>query len=132
MKTNKTFLIFFTFLFNFSLFGGPGIWKSLVVPGWGEKHLDYEKRGNILLFAEFALSTDEFEIYRHLYNKLAPKIVSPSLVIFLQASLLGLISRYALITFFVKMIFLKIFRSTFCYYTSNRPSIKQYAYNNSA
>ena len=46
-----------------------------------------------LLFAEFALSTDEFEIYRHLYNKLAPKIVSPSLVIFLQAPVSLLRSR---------------------------------------
>ena len=73
MKTNKTFLIFFTFLFNFSLFGGPGIWKSLVVPGWGEKHLDYEKRGNILLFAEFALWTglsytnDQYSTYKKSY-----------------------------------------------------------------
>ena len=46
-----------------------------------------------LLFAEFALTADEFEIYSHLYNKLAPKISSPSLVIFLQAPVALLQSR---------------------------------------
>jgi deoxyadenosine/deoxycytidine kinase len=39
-----------------------------------------------LLFAELTLDTDEFELYRHVYEQLAPKIPPPGLVIFLQAS----------------------------------------------
>ena len=46
-----------------------------------------------LLFAEFTLGSDEFEIYRHLYDKLRPKIPPPGLVIFLQAPVSLLQSR---------------------------------------
>jgi deoxyadenosine/deoxycytidine kinase len=39
-----------------------------------------------LLFAQLTLDTDEFELYRHVYEQLAPKVSPPGLVIFLQAS----------------------------------------------
>jgi deoxyadenosine/deoxycytidine kinase len=38
-----------------------------------------------LLFAELTLSSDEFELYRHVYEQLAPKVPLPGLIIFLQA-----------------------------------------------
>ena len=38
-----------------------------------------------LLFAQLTLDTDEFELYRHVYEQLAPKVSPPGLVIFLQA-----------------------------------------------
>jgi len=49
--------------------------------------------GRDLLFAEFTLNFDEFELYRQVYEKLAPKVPSPDLVIFLQASVPVLESR---------------------------------------
>jgi len=39
-----------------------------------------------LLFAQLTLDSDEFELYRHVYEQLAPKVSPPGLVIFLQAS----------------------------------------------
>jgi len=38
-----------------------------------------------LLFAQLTLDTNEFELYRHAYEQLAPKVSPPGLVIFLQA-----------------------------------------------
>ena len=38
-----------------------------------------------LLFAQLTLDLDEFELYRHVYEQLAPKVSPPGLVIFLQA-----------------------------------------------
>ena len=38
-----------------------------------------------LLFAQLTLDADEFELYRHVYEQLAPKVSPPGLVIFLQA-----------------------------------------------
>lgn len=38
-----------------------------------------------LLFAQLTLNADEFELYRHVYEQLAPKVSPPGLVIFLQA-----------------------------------------------
>lgn len=46
-----------------------------------------------LLFAQLTLDRDEFELYRHVYEKLAPKIPPPGLVIFLQSSVAGLQKR---------------------------------------
>ena len=38
-----------------------------------------------LLLAQLTLDSDEFELYRHVYEQLAPKVSPPGLVIFLQA-----------------------------------------------
>jgi deoxyadenosine/deoxycytidine kinase len=46
-----------------------------------------------LLFAQLTLDTDEFELYRYVYDQLAPKVSSPGLVIFLQAPVLVLQKR---------------------------------------
>ncbi len=74
MKINRIILIIaIIFSLQSSLFAGSGIWKSLIVPGWGEKQLDYDKRGNLLLFAEFALwagltySNDQYSSYKNSY-----------------------------------------------------------------
>ena len=37
------------------------------------------------LLAQLTLDSDEFELYRHVYEQLAPKVSPPGLVIFLQA-----------------------------------------------
>ena len=42
--------------------------------------------GRDLLFAELTLDHDEFEIYYDVYERLAPNVPSPGLVIFLQSS----------------------------------------------
>lgn len=46
-----------------------------------------------LLFAQLTLDRDEFELYRHVYEQLAPKVSPPGLVIFLQASVPALQRR---------------------------------------
>ena len=46
-----------------------------------------------LLFAELTLETDEFDLYRHIYERLAANVMPPGLVIFLQASVGTLQSR---------------------------------------
>lgn len=46
-----------------------------------------------LLFAELTLAKDEFELYRHVYERLAPNVPPPGLVIFLQASITTLQDR---------------------------------------
>jgi deoxyadenosine/deoxycytidine kinase len=38
-----------------------------------------------LLFAKLTLDSDEFELYRHVFDQLAPKVSPPGLIIFLQA-----------------------------------------------
>ena len=40
-----------------------------------------------LLFAEFSLDRDEYELYRYIYERLTPNVPPPGLVIFLQASI---------------------------------------------
>ncbi|MBO69069.1 MAG: deoxynucleoside kinase [Acidiferrobacteraceae bacterium] len=46
-----------------------------------------------LLFAELVLDFDEFQLYRHVYDKLAPKITPPGLIVFLQAEVSTLEGR---------------------------------------
>jgi len=46
-----------------------------------------------LLFAELALDLDEFQLYRHVYDQLAPKITPPGLIVFLQAEVSTLEER---------------------------------------
>ena len=73
MKTNKIILIISTFLLLISSLFGSEIWKSFIVPGWGEKQLNHDKRGNLLLFTEFALwtaltySNDQYSGYKSNY-----------------------------------------------------------------
>ena len=52
----KTIYIIFTllYLFNSQLVFGSS-WKSLIIPGWGEKSKGYDKRGNIFLISELIL-----------------------------------------------------------------------------
>ena len=55
MKKNKLHIIFILiFLFNSFSFGSQ-LWKSLILPGWGEKQINYNKRGNALMFTEYGL-----------------------------------------------------------------------------
>ena len=72
MKKHKLILfISITIIFHSSLFGS--VWKSFIVPGWGEKSLNHDKRGNILLFTEFALwaafayTDDQYSSYKNNY-----------------------------------------------------------------
>ena len=72
MKKYKIILfISITIIFQSSLFGS--VWKSFIVPGWGEKSLNHDKRGNILLFTEFALwaaftyTDDQYSSYKNNY-----------------------------------------------------------------
>jgi len=73
MKTNKIILIISFFLLSTSSLLGTQMWKSLIVPGWGEKQLKHDKRGNLLLFTEFALwtalsySNDQYSGYKSSY-----------------------------------------------------------------
>tara|TARA_B110000116_G_C16628390_1_gene487119 strand:+ start:182 stop:805 length:624 start_codon:yes stop_codon:yes gene_type:complete len=73
MKKNKFILILSLFLlFNSSLFGTE-IWRSFIIPGWGEKQLNHDKRGNMLLFTELALwtaftySNNQYSSYKNSY-----------------------------------------------------------------
>ena len=73
MKKNKFILIFSLFLlFNSSLFGTE-IWRSFIIPGWGEKQLNHNRRSNFLLVTEFALwtaftySNDQYSSYKNNY-----------------------------------------------------------------
>lgn len=45
------------------------------------------------IFARLTLAEDEYKLYRHIYDTLAPQVVSPDLVIYLQASPENLIAR---------------------------------------
>jgi len=55
MKKNKLHIILIlVFLFNSFAFGSQ-VWKSMILPGWGEKKINYHKRGNALMFTEYGL-----------------------------------------------------------------------------
>tara|TARA_B100000029_G_scaffold478601_1_gene524856 strand:- start:95 stop:691 length:597 start_codon:yes stop_codon:yes gene_type:complete len=55
MKKNKLYLIL-TLIFSLNSFSfGSQVWKSMVLPGWGEKKINYHKRGNALMFTEYGL-----------------------------------------------------------------------------
>ncbi|HET7776723.1 MAG TPA: deoxynucleoside kinase [Azospira sp.] len=45
------------------------------------------------IFARLTLAEDEYKLYHQIYNTLAPQVVSPDLVIYLQASPENLIAR---------------------------------------
>ena len=60
MKKNKLYIIVsLVFLLNMEMYGSQ-IWRSMILPGWGEKKHNQNKIGNILLFTEYALWTAYF------------------------------------------------------------------------
>ena len=74
MKKNKLYIIIaFIFLFNIQAYGSQ-VWKSMIMPGWGEKGLNENKRANALLFSEYAMwalfifSNDQSSSYRNDYR----------------------------------------------------------------
>ena len=74
MKKNKLYIIItFIFLFNIQAYGSQ-VWKSMIMPGWGEKGLNENKRANALLFSEYAMwalfifSNDQYSSYRNDYR----------------------------------------------------------------
>ena len=55
MKKNNIYIILgLIFLFNSFSYGSQA-WKSMILPGWGEKTINYNKRGNALMFTEYGL-----------------------------------------------------------------------------
>ena len=53
-KSNIYIIVCLIFVFNVQIYGSQ-VWRSLIIPGWGEKKLNHNKVGNALLFTEYGL-----------------------------------------------------------------------------
>ena len=55
MKKNKLILILsFVLLFSGQVYGSQ-IWKSMILPGWGENSLGYKDKGRLFLLSEYVM-----------------------------------------------------------------------------
>ena len=55
MKKNKFYIIFTTILILTAQVYPSQFWKSLIMPGWGEKSLNNNDKGDAHLLSEFVL-----------------------------------------------------------------------------
>ena len=60
MKKNKFYIIFTTILILTAQVYPSQFWKSLIMPGWGEKSLNNNDKGDAHLLSEFVLMTCTF------------------------------------------------------------------------
>ena len=74
MKKNKLYVILVAILICTSQIYPSEFWKSLIMPGWGEKSLNNNHKGNIHLLSEFTLivgvffSDKQYSTYRNDYR----------------------------------------------------------------
>ena len=73
MKKNKLFLIIFALLLSSEIYASQ-VWKSMLLPGWGENKLGHKDRGKIFLLSEYIMWTsfmfidDQYSSYRNDYR----------------------------------------------------------------